>query len=96
VTIVVITDRLEPGAGTIAAKGLATLQQLLDYRFVGVVSAALPECRAVPGEAVGSEGFEDLFRGAGLFPGWVQVFHPHQPAAAVGAGVEIGGEGANE
>ena len=63
---------------------------------VFAVARTLAHQLAIPLETVGLQGAQDGILGAGDFPGRVEVFHAQQPAAANGAGVEIGGEGGDQ
>jgi hypothetical protein len=37
------------------------------------------------------QAVEDVLRGSGFLPGWVQVFHAQQPLTAVMAGIKVAG-----
>ncbi|MNF87324.1 hypothetical protein D3C84_697890 [compost metagenome] len=73
-----------------AGVGQAVVEQLVHDLQVGVVAFALADHLAVPFKAVAFQGLEDRGLGTGFFPGWVEVFHAQQPAAAGGACVEVG------
>ena len=70
--------------------------ELVQGRGVGRTALALPQDLAIPVQSVGFQAGEDALRGAGFLPGWIQVFHAHQPQSAVVAGVQVTGQGRNQ
>ncbi|VTQ98862.1 Uncharacterised protein [Pseudomonas aeruginosa] len=94
--------RVDPGeslkllARASAGVGQAAAQQLLDHCGVVREAFALPLHRAVPFEAVALQGFQDRLLGARDFAGRVEVLHAHQPAAADGTCVQVGGDGRHQ
>ena len=83
-------------AGAAAGKRQALAQQPLQHGLIGVGAPALVDHRAVPFEAEGIEGAQDVVGGPGDFAGAVQVLHAQQPSAVPGAGVQITTEGGDQ
>src|SRR5450830_1516465 len=79
-----------------AGVGQAMVEQIVQYLGIGLMPLALSDQFTLPLEAIAFQGMENRCLGAGLFTGWVEVFHAHQPAAVIGAGIEVGGEGGNQ
>lgn len=73
--------------------GQAVVEQAIEHLGVSVVAFALADHLAVPLKTVAFQGIEDRRLGTGFFPGRVEVFHAQQPAAAHGAGIEVGRKG---
>ena len=67
-------------------------QQLLNGGFIDRMAIALEPDLAIPVQAVMVQGLQNIGGGAGLLPGRVQILHPYQPAAVVGAGIEKTGQ----
>ena len=65
------------------------VEQVVQHLGVGVVPVALSDQFTVPLKTVAFQGVQDCRLGAGFFAWRVEVFHTHQPAAMVGAGVEV-------
>ena len=61
--------------------GVALADQVADNTAIGIVSAALVKEGTVPLEPERFERRKNLRRGAGLFPGRVNVLYPDQPLA---------------
>src|SRR5690606_31790689 len=79
-------------ARTDAGVGQSLAEQAGDHRSVLGVALALADQFAIPLEPVAFEGAQDRILGTRHFPWRVEVLHARQPAAANGAGIEIGGE----
>jgi len=72
-----------PAAG--ARKGKSAAGEIIERRGVGIVSIRLPEYFAVPLESECCERREDALRGARNHARTVDILHPHEPAAPMGA-----------
>src|SRR5690606_16546270 len=61
-----------------------------------IQSIALVEHLTIPVQAIGLQRMEYVRIGSGEVAGGVQIFHTHQPDAALMTGVQITGEGSDQ
>ena len=79
-------------AGAVAVIGQTLFQPGVDLALVAGFVLALGQYLAVPGQAVGSQGLQDMIGGTGLVARKVEIFHAHQPEALTGTCVQIAGQ----
>src|SRR5690606_20298803 len=69
---------------------------MVEHLLVKRQALALPDYLAVPMQAVGVEGAQDVFGGAGNIARRIQVFDADQPLPVVMACVQITGDGGQQ